>query len=89
MTEIETSMLKDSLSKVCEKLDEDIEPSVKRTKKDHISGKERLEARLISVLSCVICFDLPSGSIYQVCILSLRVYLICLAFIHSCKLLVS
>ena len=28
--------------------------------------KERLETRLISVLSCVVCFDLPRSVIFQV-----------------------
>lgn len=70
MTELETHILKNALSTKVHEKDEDAkEPSAKRAKRSSSEEemKERLETRLISVLSCVICFDLPSGSIYQVC----------------------
>jgi len=47
------------------------EPPLKKLKGEHSYGiilhqsKDRLESRLTSVLSCVVCFDLPSGAIYQ------------------------
>ena len=56
--------------------EEDIEPSLKKIKTDPFAPKtdsfadnrDKLESRLIGVLSCVVCFDLPNGSIYQVCL---------------------
>ena len=69
MTEV-ASLLRESIGSVC-KDEIDLAPPGKRVKLESESEKEdekreRLESRLISVLSCVICFDLPSGSIYQV-----------------------
>lgn len=63
MTEV-ASVIRESIEDICK--DDDVEPPQKKLKseKKH-EDKERLEARLIGVLSCVICFDLPSGSIYQ------------------------
>ncbi|XP_066910677.1 zinc finger TRAF-type-containing protein 1-B-like [Clytia hemisphaerica] len=68
MTEV-ASLLRESIGSVC-KDEIDLTPPAKRVKMESEAEKvdekrERLESRLISVLSCVICFDLPSGSIYQ------------------------
>ena len=46
---------------------EDLEPSQKKIKIEVFAdNRDKLESRLIGVLSCVVCFDLPNGAIYQV-----------------------
>jgi len=52
--------------------DDDLEPSSKKIKTDTFpkpdlfaDNRDKLESRLIGVLSCVVCFDLPNGAIYQ------------------------
>jgi hypothetical protein len=53
--------------------EEDLEPAQKKVKSDPFANKtdlfadnrDKLESRLIGVLSCVVCFDLPNGAIYQ------------------------
>jgi hypothetical protein len=65
MTEV-TSVIRDSKESIC-KAEPDLAPPEKKKKIERSNDeKEKLEARLIGVLSCVICFDLPAGSIYQV-----------------------
>lgn len=47
--------------------EEDLGPASKRIKVDVFAdSRDKLESRLIGVLSCVVCFDLPNGPIYQV-----------------------
>lgn len=59
------------------------EPPLKKIKSEAGSttqpreGKDRLESRLISVLSCVVCFDLPNGAIYQVRLIA-YLFILCL-----------
>ena len=65
MTEV-TSVIIDSMGSIC-RAEPELAPPEKKKKIERTNDeKERLESRLIGVLSCVICFDLPAGSIYQV-----------------------
>lgn len=61
---------------------ENLEPPHKKTKNELSKERDRLESRLISVLSCVVCFDLPNGPIYQVSIYLL--VLTCRCFTSLC-----
>ena len=51
---------------VCDRSEK--EPPLKRAKTENsgLENRDRLESRLVGVLSCVVCFDLPNGAIYQV-----------------------
>lgn len=60
-TEVTTSSVED----ICKDADLSPPPEKKSKIVGENSTRDKLEARLIGVLSCVICFDLPSGSIYQ------------------------
>lgn len=70
MAEVE-SLIRDSIQSIIKEEISAISPPGKKQKlsgdeERKTSTEERLESRLIGVLSCVICFDLPSGFIYQV-----------------------
>ena len=50
-----------------EKLNEIIDPEVKKIKLSLNVGKsEKLEQRLEGILCCVVCLDLPVAAVYQV-----------------------
>ena len=71
MTEVEPSSSISSISLASSTSDSVLgleEPPLKKPKKEPFESHSgnRLESRLISVLSCVVCFDLPNGAIYQV-----------------------
>jgi len=70
MTEVEPSSSISSISLASSTSDSVLgleEPPLKKPKKEPFESHSgnRLESRLISVLSCVVCFDLPNGAIYQ------------------------
>ena len=70
MAEVE-SLIRDSIQSIVKGECSELSPPGKKQKlsgeeERKPSTEERLESRLIGVLSCVICFDLPSGFIYQV-----------------------
>ena len=70
MAEVE-SLIRDSIQSIVKEEFTELSPPGKKQKLSGVEEKktrteERLESRLIGVLSCVICFDLPSGFIYQV-----------------------
>ena len=80
MAEVE-SLIRDSIQTIVKEELASLSPPGKKQKlsgaeERKTSTEERLESRLIGVLSCVICFDLPSGFIYQVKILHKIVKLI-------------
>ena len=43
-----------------------LESEAKRLKSDHYESEPSLEERLVGVLCCVVCLDLPNLTFYQV-----------------------
>lgn len=86
MTEVQ-SLIRDSIQAIVKEEFAELSPSGKKlklssVKEKKVSSEERLESRLIGVLSCAICFDLPSGFIYQVGFLD-YVFNVLMSFLSS------